>query len=291
MPQATSKNRTKSYHVLSFHWEDFQPVLELHDFVSDVVERVVLKPGMDFSLQAGNKRFCVGRQEEGVYRPCPEKRQIEQFNQCQACASIFIPKLECIFEPQCDGSLCDANFCKKPHVVYLALFKDEAKVGLTSRDRVSQRLIEQGADAYSIIAETRNRLEARSLEKKIARSLRLPQVYYFSRFVGTITNGVTQNSMEEVYHHNRDRLKRTLDLDSGPLEFLKGYPMPETVNGKVYPQDYDRNCQGTILGIKGKGLVFRAQTFGALNLFKLPARIVKANFQIPKTGTRSTSVE
>ena len=105
------------YHVLSFYWEDFTPILGLYDLQRATVENVELGPGIEFSFTAGSLKFCTGSFQEGEYRPCPGKSEVKRFSQCQSCASVFIPKLDCIFEPKCDGSLCDAEFCRKEHVV------------------------------------------------------------------------------------------------------------------------------------------------------------------------------
>jgi len=272
-------NRERSYHVLSFHWDDFCPVLRLYDMENETVEDIRLEAGMEFSLTAGERKFCVGKFGKEGYTPCPEQREVSRFNQCQECAAEFIPNLECIFEPKCDGELCDTRFCKKEHAVYLALFKDDVKVGMTGRERAMKRLIEQGADAYTILAVAPTRSNARALEQGISKRLRIPEFYGFQRFVKGLMNEVTAQSMEKIYDFYTMRVRKEFALQPGELRFLENYPMPSSVNGRVYVKNSDTGCAGRVVGVKGKCLVFRKDFYAAVNLSILPGRMVKGYFQ------------
>ena len=278
MEHSSAKNEARIYHVLSFYWEDFTPVLSIYDFQRDAMENVELGPGVEFSLTAGSRKFCTGRFQDGEYRPCPEKKEVTRFNQCQSCASVFIPNLECIFEPQCDGSLCDAEFCRKEHVVYLALFKDDVKVGLTGKERVMKRIIEQGADAFAVLATTSSRVSARELEKDISRRLRVSQIYRFDRFIRNLMADVSPSSMEKIYHYYAVRFEKEFQLRPGELHFLDNYPMPSSINGRIYRRSCDNGCAGEVVGVKGKCLVFRREGYTALDLSELPGHIIKGNF-------------
>ena len=271
-------NAARMYHVLSFYWEDFTPVLGLYDLQRVDVENVELGPGVEFSFTAGSQKFCTGRFQEGEYRPCPGKNEVTRFSQCQNCASVFIPKLDCIFEPKCDGSLCDAEFCKKEHVVYLALFKDDVKVGMTGRERVMKRTIEQGADAFAVLATSPSRVAARELERNISRRLRIPQVYWFNRFVRNLMTDVSPASMEKIYHYYAVRFEKEFNILPGELRFLDSYPMPSSINGRIYRKRCHNGCAGKVVGVKGKCLVFKREGYTALDLSELPGHIIKGDF-------------
>jgi len=274
------QRRLRSYHVLSFYWEGFKPILTLFDFRKGKIESIELKSGMKFKIVPGRRKFCIGRFEGEEYIPCPEKREVEQFTQCQACASFFIPDLQCIFEPKCDGSLCDNEFCKKEHVIYLAVFKDDVKVGMTGKDRIMKRLIEQGADAFSVIATLSSRAEARELEREISKRLRVSQFYTIRHFVRNLSVDVDQTVMKKVYIYYCQRIKREFSLEPTPLQFLDGYPMPTQIKERVYLKSWENECAGEVVGIKGKCLVFKKEGYRALDLSELPSRIVKLSFSV-----------
>ena len=59
--------------------------------------------------------------------------------------------------------------------MYLALYSNLIKVGMTSEKRFKERITEQGADAAAEIFVCRNRLEARTLEKEISARFKIPQ--------------------------------------------------------------------------------------------------------------------
>ena len=120
-------------------------------------------------------RSCVGRFEE-EYRPCPQVKIVRgSFDQCDSCAESWIPRQECVFEPKCEGELCDCHFCKRPHLVYAAFYGRKVKIGMTSGSRMAERAIEQGADAIVALVDCENRFRAREMEKDISRLLVLPQ--------------------------------------------------------------------------------------------------------------------
>ena len=244
--------------------------------------RLWLEEGLEFSLQAEPGGFCVGSFQDGVHRSCPENQEVNRFRQCQACASDFIPKQECLFEPKCDGSLCDAAFCKREHLVYLALFKDDVKVGMTGKDRLLRRGVEQGADAMATLATTRTREDARNLEKRICAATRLSQFYTFNKFLQNLSNQVSKSSMEKVCNYYSRRISSRFGFKPGELQFLESYPMPSSINARVYPRKWEEGCNGKFVGAKGKCLVFRKEGYRAADLSKLTTRVVAGWFRLDR---------
>ena len=81
------------------------------------------------------------------------------------------------FDPctACRGKcLKDVKDCTEPHVVYIALFGDRLKIGVTKEKRLSCRLKEQGADAGFSIAVVEDGERARILEQYYSRELGIP---------------------------------------------------------------------------------------------------------------------
>ena len=266
----------KEYHAVSFFWDTFMPILTFYDFREDLVETIELNIGMSFSFKVSHLKFCVGRFRNGPYQPCPNHRTVTRFTQCQPCASSFIPYQTCLFEPRCDGTQCDAEFCKKTHCVYLAMHNEDVKVGITGYDRVKRRTIEQGADAYGILTTVPSRLEARNLEKSISKQLKIAQVYRFSRVVKNLNREIVPDTIKEIYEIHTQRIQDAFELSAGPLHFLDRYPLSTSFSENITIRKIDEPCSGKIVGIKGKCLVFKHNdTYATLNLTRLPSRIIK----------------
>lgn len=269
-----SNERSLDKHVLSFHWDDFDPHLVIYDRTARKVDELPLDR---LALEVGSERSCVGRFDDKGYRPCPSGRAVGRFETCQACAAPWIPILSCVFEPQCDGDLCDhPEFCARKHVVYLASFGNLLKVGMTSAARLRERAIEQGADAVRPLFECRDRREARTLEKETSRRFKIPQEIRISRVARTWTASPSKDSMANVHEHYLNRIAQWRQPAEAEIMFLDQYPMgtlPRTAPEAVRVEGVHR---GEVLGIKGRFMMFRDERGRSrlLNLSDLTARCV-----------------
>ncbi|MBS3782368.1 MAG: DUF2797 domain-containing protein [Candidatus Thermoplasmatota archaeon] len=161
LTEGDEERENREVHVIASKWDDFDHELQVYD--EDSIE-VLDTEEIDFNVS--QEKVCVGSFEDG-YTPCPEKRNVDRFRQCSECAPEDIPKLECIFDPQ-DCVDCEGGFCEKLHVVYLAFHGTLSKIGMTSKDRLRERLIEQGADAYALLSTVEDRKKAREEEKRLS---------------------------------------------------------------------------------------------------------------------------
>jgi hypothetical protein len=92
-------------HVVSYDWHDFRPIMTVyHEGKLMDIDVGSLK---SVDISASKTIWCIGSFEGDTYRPCPNHAIVGEFRQCQECAKPIIPILSCIFEPQCDGSLCN----------------------------------------------------------------------------------------------------------------------------------------------------------------------------------------
>lgn len=139
---------------------------------------VVLVRGENISFRVGRGRFCVGHSrvtrdystmdswKERV--PCPTSSVADSGSQCRACAANDASG-PCA---RCTGESCSAHqsvreACERGEAyVYLAVFGDRVKAGVSHGRRVEKRWIEQGADAARRVL-TGNGREARVYEKRI----------------------------------------------------------------------------------------------------------------------------
>ncbi|MFP4051099.1 MAG: DUF2797 domain-containing protein [Thermoplasmata archaeon] len=252
----------KEVHVVSFRWNDFTPELKIFD--GNDIEDIDLGK---VNFNVSQEKICVGN-FEGEYTPCPDQNNVDKFKQCQRCAPDNIPDLKCIFEPgDCDS--CEGGFCEKPHVVYVAFHGVHPKVGMTSKDRFKQRMIEQGADAYALLATVDHRVKAREEEKSLSERLKIPQKIGHKKKLKTFSRKIDKQMIRRKYKGIRNRTA------IGDLKFLNDYPITLPLRAKPRLRPVPGLHKGDMVGIKGKYLIYDNSGLQALNLSDLPGRKMK----------------
>lgn len=164
------------FHLVWYNWINnnkiFTPGLISRVFFDEKAKNEIFIPltnGQKFTLSVIDGPFCVGyRNSPNHFHSCPFNNKIKKGNQCDYCSKqdTIIPCAKC------KGEYCYNPKYKKKcdqtnHIVYLASFNEVIKVGTALSSRYLKRLIEQGADYGTIIAETPNGIMARNIESKI----------------------------------------------------------------------------------------------------------------------------
>lgn len=256
-------------HALDYHWEGFDPHMLFYDTGSKEVCEFDLHE-VDFEVSRG--KTCVGRwDDEGDYLPCPKGASVDRFAQCPECSEkSFLPVQECVFEPQCDGERCDSDFCRREHVLYVAFFDRKRKIGMSSTRRIERRLIEQGADAYSIIGKFPSRLKARTAEKLVSQRYGIPQAYRQEELLDNLSRPVDFKGIQGRY----DALVMTLggQFAPEPLRLLDRYPIDLPLKCSPKLKQSPGTHRGDYVGVKGKWVVFDEGGLRALNLSDFPSR-------------------
>jgi hypothetical protein len=259
-------------HAISFHWEGFVPHLVAYDTVD---ERIVEIDLSKLDMTVSEERTCVGRFEE-EYHPCPQQKTVRgSFDQCNSCAESWIPRQECVFEPQCEGDRCDCHFCKRPHLVYAAFYGKKTKIGMTSGSRMAERAIEQGADAIVALVDCENRFRAREMEKDISKFLVLPQRMTRADIVKQLASNTTKSELEERYSKILESLRDRYYLRGDELTMLDEYPMHLKLEEVPAETEAHGTHRGKVRGKKGRYLFFEDEDDGAvkmLDLSDLPSR-------------------
>ena len=282
-PLAEGLEDMLSLHVLAFYWEGFEPRLDCHDPFNHEVVQVGFDPA-DFVVSG--RKVCVGRFEGDRYIECPGRTPVTKFSQCDKCAGeAFIDDQECIFDPKCDGSKCDNEFCKRQHVLYLAFYDTMAKIGMSSTRRVERRLVEQGADAFAIIGAFPNRLAAREGEKEISAQLELPQWIKQQTILSRFSHPLDTDGLRERYDGLKRVLGETRGLSVEPLRRLDDYPLRRPLPEAPVLQDTAGVHIGRFIGVKGKWLVYDSRGLKALNLSDLPARFLADKYLVQSLKT------
>ena len=259
-------------HVVDFHWDDFTPHMECYDLSSGQVSEFDLD---DVRFSASKRKVCVGYWDDEKYVRCPNQAMVTRFDQCSQCAGeSFIPFQECIFEPKCDGEECDLEFCRREHVLYIAFYDTHRKIGMSSTRRVEKRLVEQGADAFSIIGKFGSRKKARKAEKDISARLKIPQFHRQQVLLDNLVRRVDSAGIQGRYEALSIILGEAYQLTPEPLRWLKDYPIDLPLREPPrLMQSWGRHA-GDLVGMKGKWLIFESEGLKAISLPDLPARFL-----------------
>ena len=267
------------YHAVEFGWAGFEP--QLTCVVRGGIEVADIDIG-SFDLTVSESRECVGYFDGDSYVPCPNHASVSRFSQCEACSGeSFLPFQECVFEPKCDGEICDMEFCRREHVLYLAFYGTKAKIGMSSTRRIERRLVEQGADAYSIIGAFPTRRAARQAEKEMSSALKVPQAYRQDVVLRGFSETVDEARIEAQHGALASRIEDRFELSVEEVRWLDGYPIELPLSSSPRLRPTAGRHRGRLLGFKGKWAIFEAGGICALNLSDVPSRFVSPASTLP----------
>ncbi len=260
-------------HAIDFHWDGFEPHLECFDSESSQMMEFDLE---DVEFSVSRKKTCIGLfDDDGKYVSCPKQASVSRFSQCPDCAGeSWIPHQECIFEPRCEGEQCDLDFCKREHVLYIAFYDTRMKIGMSSTRRIEQRLIEQGADAFSIIGKWPNRKKAREAENEFSTKLRIPQSHRQEQLLLSLSRPVDAHGIEERFIALKETLGERHNLSPEPLQWLAGYPVELPLHDAPRLVESWGSHKGGLVGMKGRWLIFESDGIKALNLHDITSRFL-----------------
>lgn len=271
---AEDKEDEFSLHALDFSWDGFEPSLTTYDTRAGEESDFDIE---DIDFFTSRKRTCIGRWSDDKYLPCPKSSPVDRFVQCPDCSDeSFLPRdhQNCVFEPECHGEICDLEFCKREHVLYIAFYDTRMKIGMSSTRRVERRLIEQGADAFAVIGKLPNRLEARNAEKAISARLGIPQAFRQDELLRNFVRKVDSSGIEGRYEGIKITLGEIFHMSPEKLRWLDEYPLDLPLRTAPKLEDSWGRHKGELVGIKGKWLIYESDGLKALNLSDFPARFL-----------------
>lgn len=181
---------------------------------------------------------------------------------CYTCFTTAPEAAECIIRPE----LCRAHLGEgrdpeweekhhnQPHVVYLAA-SSAVKVGITRKDQVPTRWIDQGASSAIIIAETSNRFEAGTIEVAL-KEFFTDKTHWQKMLKNDIDESI--DLVEEKWSLEEHLPGDILDFFSEDDEIQElNYPVNEyPVKVKSLSLDKTPVISGVLQGIKGQYLIF-----------------------------------
>ena len=290
------------YHVLGQHWEADHPVMSVRPLkeMGGLLHYdghpmdIDLTRLSSMEMRASREIQCVGRFESSTHIPCPGNELLEGFAQCYPCISHDIPDPTCIFEPHCNDTRCGADFCQIPHVVYVTMFHQRRKIGMTQLRRVVERGTEQGADAILPLLVTKDRHGSRALERIISKRYGIPQAYNPSVILGDMVKPLDVGQMTSTAREMLERIRRDwgslrprdilierepLEMDDAPV-MLDRYPLEEPLSAK--PRRYNGEyIRGKVVGFKGKYMYLRSSGLIAVKMPSLVGKVIHTGERLP----------
>jgi hypothetical protein len=238
----------------------------------DRVSKFSLDGIVSFKVMPG--KYCVGNILHGNHRYCFQK--IDSGYQCNSCFR-YNPFNFCSF---CSGTRCylKKKICGE-HIVYLATFANILKVGVASAKRFPQRVIEQGADYATIIAQTEDGLEARRIESEIKKKFNITDKMYSrqkrellhkkeARELGRHLITVAYADVIDTIPLEKRAEIDVLDLSENYVE-LEQRPVIQEISDNT-------DICGKVIGNKGNFLVLKVSNDNLMfNCYDLVGRVVR----------------
>ncbi len=260
--------RGRSVHAVSYGWDGFSPEFLVYSREGGL-EKLPLD---EFAFALSDEQLCVGSFRDGAYRPCPFHRHVEYTDQCDFCSRSIIPIQRCLFEPICDGHLCDWDLCKRKHLIYIAFYGEKLKVGMTSSSRIGERLVEQGADAYFTFGEYPNRKAAREMEKRISNELSIPQMHRSTELLDDLWRGPDFERIGAVYERISTAAEGRYAITPGELRPLDRYPIEQPLPERPRLAELASIHEGKVIGLKGRFAVYESSGLRAVSLSSATSR-------------------
>ncbi len=280
-------------HVLGVRWFLADNQLYKHGLQvwSDEEKGPVMKDlsqGTTITWILTGPRRCVGyRDSQGRDRRCPERALVKSGQKrCGPCSAMDFYD-ECVY---CDGSICRASperreRCRNANYsVYATVFGDAIlKVGVSVRERLMIRWLEQGADVGAVLAEIRDGKRARTLERLLSQNANVTKSVRFGRKLDALTRPISLAEAEKMVQSFCDSAvfseafsKSGLEPQKLKLRLLDSYyglPQVDTVPN-VWPGGsrglHGQQILGEILGMKGPLLLVETgKVMTSINLKRL----------------------
>ena len=208
------------------------------------------------ALELSNEKRCIGYRSQEGFEECASNTD-ENVKQCGLCSWKDIARVYTVGDFSVHPEMrekCESE----EYVIYLAGFAEHIiKVGLTRRERLMERWLEQGADFGAELASVQGPHEAYPLEAKLQEKF---------GFVNAVRASTKIAYLEFDREHARKNFDAALekvrasDLVPEPgkvIDLSSHYPKPDgaqeskEINGKVI------GAKGSLLFMKNEnGLVF-----------------------------------
>lgn len=248
---------------------DLKPQIILRPVSELITYKMTLQTGSKFVYNLTSGRRCTGyhgSDQSHEYEPCPEMAQDCSEIQCMKCAQrdVFLP---CV---KCDGTMCQTFRSPKSDCdtaftsIYIAKFGNRFKIGVSRRQRLLKRWLEQGADGAIEVGYAYNGMFARLAEGLISRDLKIPKTVRLETKLAALNSKFEPSDSERLISYaakayelaNNDNLKinrgefKPIDLRSYYDLKLKSFPF-------MFDIPHSGEIRGEYVGMKGSLFFFQ----------------------------------
>lgn len=242
--------------VNDFRWRkldnEYEPELVIKNEKENLVIPLIYN-SLSFSI---GDRYCIGYIKNNIHFDCPKNNKVENSFQCEICKKLddTLPCTSCI-------GIC-RNFDKRQECmekefnIYIALFGNLLKVGISQESRVKHRLIEQGADFGAVIAKVKDGKLARLYEQKIKEYLNIEdRVSSYEKFLKSYINPVSSiKTIVEAINRIKTIESLRIDIENFVIYDLRKYynlDAIENVRPDFIKIKKEEKIEGLVLAVKG----------------------------------------
>ncbi len=215
------------------------------------------------SLELSFNRYCVGYTRFNKSYPCPHEA-LSDSSQCPHCRKL---ELSCA---ACRGDEClfgHSECMLGGHYIYLASFGELVKAGVTKKERINERLIEQGADFGVVVAEAKDGFEARAVEALVQHQF-------------GFRNAVRTSEKFKLLGVEKTKSKKAIEDAAAKLGGFPGLKARDILDlSSFYPSlnqrpVIDNLLSGEVLGAKGNLLFLERDGTKAIDMKRIVGKYI-----------------
>ncbi|MEW5997149.1 MAG: DUF2797 domain-containing protein [Candidatus Micrarchaeota archaeon] len=215
-----------------------------------------------WNLSSSGEKACVGYSDMEGRKMCPHGERGTM--QCPLCRYKDIAKVHTRLDFTGYEEVAE-QFLNRPYSIYLVSFGNLIKCGVTKRERVRERVREQGADYFVELMRLENGKDAYEMESL------LQQEYGFRNAIRN------EMKLRLLGKENREPLERALVLLKESVafgEFILDGARVEKLEYNI-PSNFEvaDEIEGKIIGAKGQLLFFENGSAKVMNMKKWSGEI------------------
>lgn len=246
-------------HIISF-FSGIKPTLHFWEGGELHMEEM----GGFWNISPSGEKACVGYADMGGRRACPHgERGVAQ---CPLCKFRDIAKVHTRLDFTGYEEVAE-QFLNRPYSIYLASFGDVIKCGVTKRERVLERVREQGADYFVELMRLENGKDAYEMEAL------LQQEYGFRNAVRS------DAKLKLLGKENKEPLEKALAMLKESVAFgefvFEGARVERLEYNIPHSFEIANEIEGKITGAKGQLLFFENGGAKVVNMKKWGGEIAQ----------------
>lgn len=217
-----------------------------------------------WSISSTREKACVGYAHMEGRERCPHGER--GVMQCGLCRFRDIAKVHTRLDFTGYEEVAE-QFLNRPYSIYLASFGDLVKCGVTKRERVPERLREQGADYYVELMRLENAADAYEMEALLQRE------YGFRNAVrGDMKMRLLGKENPEPIRKSLEALRESVAFGEFVFEGAK----VEKIKYDI-PSNFEvaESVEGKVLGAKGQLLFFENGGPKVVNMKRMNGEIAQ----------------